>query len=88
MYTLQTTVNADVAGTENEALRVLSLEELDQVSGGAFCYRELGGFMLAGAVTGGMAVWMAGPGSIGAGALAGALIGGAGYIAYEFYDSF
>jgi ABC-type uncharacterized transport system permease subunit len=87
MYTLQTIVNADVAGTENEGLRVLSLEELDQVSG-AFSYRELGGWMLSGAVTGGMAGWMAGPGAIGAGALAGALIGGAGYVTYEFYASF
>jgi len=88
MYTLQTTVNANIAGTENEALRVLSLEELDQVSGGEFSYRALGGVMFAGAIGGGMYGWMAGPGAIGLGALGGALTAGATYIGYEYYMSF
>lgn len=87
MHAIQTNVRTDLDGLENTGLRVLSLEELDLVSG-AFSYNELMGSAFAGAVAGGMIGWAAGPGGAGSGAVLGGFGGAMAYVAYEAYQSF
>ena len=87
MHALHTNLRTDPDGLENTGLRVLSLAELDLVSG-AFSYNELVGSAFAGGVAGGMVGWAAGPGGAGSGAVLGAFGGAMAYLAYEAYQSF
>jgi hypothetical protein len=87
MHALPKNIGTDLDSFENTGLRVLSLEELDLVSG-AFSYHELIGSAFAGAVAGGMIGWAAGPGGAGSGAVLGGFGGAMAYVAYEAYQSF
>ena len=64
-------------GVKNEVANELSIEELDAAAGGF--WRELGGYMAAGAATGGLGGSVVGGVGAVPGAIGGGLLGGIGY---------
>ncbi|MGG7095411.1 hypothetical protein ACN0IJ_17540 [Shewanella indica] len=68
-------------------MKELTVNEIEQVNGGAFSPGALAASMGAGAVTGALTGSLAVGVGAGPGAVGGAIMGGIGYLAYEFLMS-